>query len=265
MHIDPLLQDLLIHRGFPVDTSRDLLLKHTLEAFSRIPYENLTKIIRSKESPGSRHKETPAELIHGYIQSGTGGTCFPLTRTLVYLLNSLGYEAHPILADRRYGCDTHCAVIVRLEQKEWELIDPGYLIFSPCKLPKAGNVRYELPLTGIELRAHATQEKIDLYTTSTAATGELTFKYRLTYKTTPVDTSELLTAWDRSFNWEMMHYPIVSSLLGDTQLYLQKNALLVRSKTDTSRTVLSPSQIIQEMASKLSISEEIVRRALKSL
>lgn len=263
MQIDSILALLLGHCGYPIQGPQSELLDCTLRAFSRIPYENLSKIVRYADSGRSRHKESPHEVVHGFVSHGSGGTCFPLTNTLVYFLRTLGYEAHPILADRRYGQDTHCAVMFRLGFEPWQLLDPGYLIHSPCTIPDSGTALYELLLSSIELRV-APEQKVELYTSSLDSSGQLRSRYRLTYKLMPADDQVFLKAWDRSFDWEMMTYPIVSAIAGDSLVYLQKNTLLLRSRDIATRTTLTPEQIISELASQLGVSKDIVRRALQT-
>lgn len=258
--LDPILYQLLTYHRYPTEGAPSTLLGYTLEAFSRIPYENLSKIVRHAESCNSRAKESPAELIHGYIEHGTGGTCFPLTKTLVHVVRSLGYEAYPILADRRYGTDTHCAVIARLTSNDWELLDPGYLIHTPCRLPDTYQLRYELPFSAIELRPEGTPSRVALYTHSLNESGVLHPRYRLTYKIHPVSDTECDAAWDRSFDWEMMRYPIISCTVGASQLYLQKNSLLIRSRTEATRVTLRDEEILREVSSRFGISVEMLKR-----
>ena len=261
-----LLTSLLHHCSLPTTGSREELLHSTLLAFSRIPYENLTKILAHAEASEQRWKQTPAEVVQGFIQHGTGGTCFPLTKTLLHFLQTLGYEAAAILADRRYGTDTHCAVLIRLTPDAWHLLDPGYMIFSPCQLPAAAmagstalTLRYKLPHGEIELRPTLDSSRIELYTARTDAAP----RYRLTYKAIPVDEDEFNNAWDRSFSWEMMTYPILSVLDGDRHIYLQKNNLLIRSATETIQKILTPEQIALDLGPRLTIAPEVFASALK--
>jgi hypothetical protein len=264
--MDPLLVALLSHSGYQLPLGSDEELWSALcRAFSRIPYENITKILRVQGELNQPHKESPEELIGSFISHGTGGTCFPLTATLTRLVRSLGFEAHPILADRRYGTDTHCALILRKGSAAWQLLDPGYLIFTPCTIPSSGTLRYDLPLTPIELVASPIPERVELYTVTASPKGELIRKLRLTYKVRPVDELEFTIAWDRSFGWEMMQYPIISSLVGDTHVYFQKSALLLRSPSQSTREILTQERMLDEITQRLGISRDIVKRALSCL
>jgi arylamine N-acetyltransferase len=265
MQAPALVTQLLEHLGYEAPLDPLDLLEVTLKAFSKIPYENLSKIVRTHGSGGGTPKESPEDVIEGFISRGTGGTCFPLTRTLVFLLNSLGYEACPILADRRYGTDTHCAVIFRAHDRAWQLLDPGYLIHSPCPIPNAGSTPLELPVRPIRLELSTCGSRVDLFTLRAKERGILEVCYRLMYKLTPVDEPDFNRAWDRSFSWEMMQYPVVSALVGETQLYLQKSSLLVRSRTDSTRVQLLPEQITDELGRAFGIDASVIRAAYAAL
>jgi hypothetical protein len=253
------------HTGLSLGSDKKANLSALLTAFARIPYENLTKIIGVSEANKAIAKQTPEQVIAGFISQGTGGTCFPLTLTLLRFVEALGFEALPILADRRYGTDTHCALICRIEPGSWHLIDPGYLITTPCKLPVSGSARYTLPITTLELRALPATDYVELSTAIGAASPTAPLKYRLSYKTTPVDDQTFHTAWDRSFDWEMMTYPIISTVVGNTQVYIQKNNLIVRSITQSTKVTLDDATLIREVSAKLSLAEDVIRRALTYL
>lgn len=328
---DELLIVFLRHLGLPTTGTPEQLLEALLGGFARIPYENLTKIIASAESSHQHHKQSPQDIIQGFIHHGTGGTCFPLTLTLVRFIKALGFEAAPILADRRYGTDTHCAAIVSLTPNSYYLIDPGYLIHTPCLLSNRSEIsgvvlRYDLPHGSIELRPTNDKDRIDLYTvqrtvtprpaaleSSTADSTQhstqhstqnryklhraqndarlcvapgtyvpavairgaespplkpaplniAASRYRLTYKTTPVDAESFDRAWERSFYWEMMTYPIISTIINEHHIYLQKNNLLLRGPLKSSRRTVDADTLVSELAPTLGICADVFRRALR--
>jgi arylamine N-acetyltransferase len=89
------------------------LLKDVVAAFATLPYENITKIIKRAEcGTPEKSRRYPEEVISDHISWGTGGTCFSLTSALRHLVRSIGFKAEYILADRRYGQDTHCALLL---------------------------------------------------------------------------------------------------------------------------------------------------------
>jgi arylamine N-acetyltransferase len=96
-----------------INTDRSQLINEIANAFSKIPYENLTKIIKSDGviTPRSAMRY-PDELLSDYLKWRTGGTCFSLTAATIAVYNAVGIEAHPVLADRHYGPDTHCGLVI---------------------------------------------------------------------------------------------------------------------------------------------------------
>lgn len=271
MVISTPLERLLAHCGFNEtlqgyrDTSPQRIAD-LLSAFSRIPYENLSKIVRFADSSISNCRETPEQLIDGFIQHGSGGTCFSLTYALVSFLRELGYEAYPILADRRYGADTHCALVCRLSSARWELLDPGYRIYTPCPIPTSGTVRYELFLSSVELRAlHSSRVELYSSTLDSLSASAPTVRYRLTYTCEPVDEERFCRAWERSFSWDMMRYPIVSAITKDSIVYVQKDSLRIYSPQGTLRVTLTDEQAVDELSQRVSISRALIKRALEIL
>ena len=92
--------------------SAALLVENVATAFSSIPYENLTKILKQDHEGQRAARRCPEEVIEDHIRLGSGGTCFSLTAALLHILRALGLRAEPILADRHYGDNTHCALLV---------------------------------------------------------------------------------------------------------------------------------------------------------
>ena len=258
---DPLLKELLNNSGLPITGTADELLHYTLRAFSRIPYENITKVDSFNELGIRSAKHTPDELVARYISKGTGGTCFPLTLTLARFITALGYEAHPILADRRYGSDTHCAVIFRHRESPWQIVDPGYLINSPCALPPDNlSVRYQIGFTTIELRHKGSDKKTELFTSIGSEAESL--RYRLTYKINPVDEVVFNSAWDRSFTFEMMEYPVISLARGGSHIYIQRDTITVRDGEIKRRVTLPTEQHILESAKLTGIDQALLARVI---
>ena len=89
--------------------------------------------------------------------------------------------------------------------------------------------------------------------------------YRLTFKATPVDVGEFLRAWDTSFDADMMRYPVISRVVGNQQLYLQKKHLLIRGASESRRVEVPPEQMIAEIARQFQIAPAVVAKALRVL
>jgi arylamine N-acetyltransferase len=234
----------------------DALLAKLCAVFSRIPYENLTKIIKSDMviSPGSA-KRLPDEVIEGYLRYGTGGTCFSLTAAFIAILNALDIEAHPVLGDRHYGTDTHCALVFS-QDADLFLLDPGYLINKPTRLPTVNPVTFSTGFNTIELRPHEGGRKVDLVTILNNDR-----RYRLTYKITPVDGPTFGKAWERSFAWEMMTYPVLTRYSNGIHHYLQGNMLRIRVNERATKHVLSPDEEYDFISKTLGINKRIITQA----
>jgi hypothetical protein len=235
-----------------------VLLRAVLWAFSKMPYENLTKIIKSDNilSPSSALR-FPDELINDYLQWGTGGTCFSLTAALVAVLDALGVQAYPVLADRYYGPDTHCGLIIPDNSGGIVLLDPGYLVFEPIPVipgkPSYINTGYNT----VELLPHAGGAKADLFTIANKNR-----KLRLTFKMEPVSDESFRRAWENSFAFEMMHYPVLTRVVNGEHVYLQGDALSVRGAEKTLRRKFSPEDEVSFITGVMGINREIVLKAM---
>ena len=122
-------------------------------------------------------------MLQDFRRWRSGGTCFSLTAALLHLVRSLGLPGEPILADRRYGVDTHCALLVWLDDRP-HLLDPGYLIVEPVPLDATTN---ELVVPTRFNQLHLMPGEADRIELHTAEQGNR--RYRLTYKTSPVRQS----------------------------------------------------------------------------
>lgn len=235
-------------------------LVRVASAFSRLPYENLTKIIKEAElgrSAGTRRG--PEEVIGDHLRLGTGGTCFSLTAALLHLVRALGYRAQPILADRRYGPDTHCALVVWIDRVA-HLLDPGYLIVAPIPLEGAREQRVRTAFNTLVLTPRDNGARVEL---ATERAGRL--NRRLTFKTSPVDAGEFLRAWDASFDWDGMRYPVLSRVAGDRQLYLQGRRFQVRGHRGVERERLQPDALVAHIAEAFGVRPDVAARALRVL
>jgi len=229
-------------------------------AFSAMPYENLTKIIKAGTvvTPRSAMR-LPDEVISDHLQWGCGGTCFSLAAAMIAIFDALGIEAHPILADRHYGTDTHCGLVV-MHNRSTLLLDPGYLLFIPTPLPERTTVSVALGYTTIELQPSDDGSRIDLVTVVSGSR-----KTRLTYKRSPVDPETFERAWVASFAWEMMTYPVLNRCAAGEHIYLQGSTLAVRSALGTTRTRLGLKEQAAFIGDSMGISREIVVNAWRAM
>ncbi|MFP3984054.1 MAG: hypothetical protein ACLFV2_10240 [Desulfurivibrionaceae bacterium] len=234
------------------------LLARLCFVFSGIPFENLTKIIKSKRViSAASAKRKPDELISDFLDYGTGGTCFSLTAACTALVRFLGFEAAPILADRHYGTDTHSALLI-FQDSDLFLLDPGYLIHEPCRLPVNSPLTVKRDFNDLELVPRAGGKLVDLYTLAGRSR-----KLRLTYKISPLDDSSYSRAWERSFAWEMMTYPVLTRCYQGEHQYLQGNLLRCRDREKGSKQVLSAREQHSFITSVLGINSGIVQEAFQ--
>lgn len=244
-----MIETLLQRLDLPVDPLERMT--RIVRAFRMIPYENLTKIIRHDGRPGEA-LETADEIVTGYLERGSGGTCFSIVNTLQRTLSAAGIESNVVLADRHYGSDTHCALVAPLDGREW-LLDPGYLIFEPIEIPGGKS-----PAPGGVMEWSIVGDRIEAATTF--PNGFRKLRYSLKMK--PVSQHDFTDAWKRSFEFEMMNYPVVTKLLEDgSHVYLRGSHLMVDGKT---RHALSSTDI-PTVVESWGIHPSLARRALEIL
>lgn len=235
-----------------------LLLSRVAHAFSAIPYENLTKILKREEQGSAlRALRSPREVLEAHLATGAGGTCFSLTAALIEVLRGLGFEAGPILADRTYGADTHSAVVVELDGR-LQLLDPGFLVVTPTPL-EGGEVHVATPHNQQIFRPRQ-GGRVELLTRE----GEKVTP-RLTFKLEARDPEAFRRAWETSFSWEMMTYPLLSRRVGDSHVYLQGTRLQVRTARGVERAQVPPGELPQRIERVFGVEAEIAARALEVL
>lgn len=217
---DRVTRSFMGHFGIPGGDPDLDLLRAVIRDYSKIPYENLTKIIKKFTVPGTSERlRGPEEVIGGYIERHTGGTCFSLTYCLGAILRGAGYDCHPVMADMKRP-NIHCALVVIVKGKRY-LVDPGYLLGEPVEL--AGRtVAVETSFGRVELRPRA-GERYDLLTVSG---GETKWRYRV--KTVPVTRSLFLRYWQESFSLPMMNSIQLTKLTDRGHLYIRNHHLRLR-------------------------------------
>lgn len=265
--------DPLQHPGGQTDLSRSFLhffglqqgpptaafLAQVARAFSALPYENLTKIIKLDDQGMPRHaRRPPDEVFADHTQLRTGGTCFSLTALLLHLVRACGFMAEPVLADRRYGPDTHCALLVTLDGKP-HLLDPGFLIFNPIELESQTEKHILTPFNEVILRP---QERGKLALSTKQHNSEA---YRLTFKLPGADPGEFMRAWHASFDWDMMRYPVLTRLLGRQQKYLQKTDYKERDRKHVTKKKIGRDDMVGDIAREFGIAADVAARALTIL
>ncbi len=198
------------------DPDKDLL-KAVVLHFSKLPYENLTKIISkfTYDDPDERLCG-PEEVLKGFIENNTGGTCFSLTWCLGSILSGVGFRCYPVMADMKRA-NIHCALVVHVDNKRF-IVDPGYLLGEPVELtsrPAAVMTTFGK----VELRPRG-DTGYDLFT----ITGD-DRKWRYRVRTTPVPGNLFLKYWKESFSLPMMNSIQLTRLTDDGHLYIRNHHL----------------------------------------
>lgn len=260
IHAQELLQQFLTRLRIDGTLDPHRQLHQLVTAYAQLPYENLSKILRDHQTDQpDKVRLLPAEVLQDHYRFGTGGTCFSLTWTLLHLIRALGFEAEPILADRRYGPDTHCALVVWMDGVK-NLLDPGYLLVDPLAFPKQGELIVPTSFHEVKLSPEQSANRVQLQTIHQNQST-----YRLTYKTDPVDTAEFLKAWDESFHFEMMRYPVLSKIAQGKQFYLQKQSLLIRSRDVTKRVDVQPDKMAETIHRVFGMDMAVINESLRVL
>ncbi|MEM7230895.1 MAG: arylamine N-acetyltransferase [Planctomycetota bacterium] len=255
---DPVLERFLEHFQIDPNVAPRELVRRVATMFARLPYENLSKILKSeREENAERARRGAEEVLGDHIALGTGGTCFSLTACLVHLLRALGFEAQPLLADRSYGDNTHCALVVWIEGAP-ELIDPGFLLTDPTPLGRESETRISHPSHDVILRPR--EKSIELFTSRHGQEVR-----RLEIKKRPIDDGEFRDVWDASFDWDMMRYPVVTQFAGDSHLYLQGRSLRRRNATENEQVELGDAELAARIAREFGIDRTLAERALQSI
>lgn len=193
MRLGPAADAFAMHFGLSPDRPCRDLLEDTTRAFSRLPYENLTKILALEEhGDGPGRLRSPKTVVEDHIGTGSGGTCFSLTNALVDILVSFGFPARPVMGDMKHGRDIHCAVMVECSAGRF-LLDPGYLVPAPVDLDSQ---RPEVRVGPSEL-VYATDERGLIRMSSRSSTGTTE---RYVIKPDFVAPDEFVRHWHRSFD-----------------------------------------------------------------
>ncbi len=211
---------LLGHFGLPPGSPELGMLRAIVTSYSNLPYENLTKIIK-KFTAGSAEERLrgPVEVVRGYVDRHTGGTCFSLTYCLGSILASAGYRCYPVMADMKQP-NIHCALVVEMNERRY-LVDPGYLVGEPVEL--AGTpVRIETTFGVVEIRPRE-GERYDLFTLDG---GDR--KWRYTVRTAAVSHTEFMRYWQDSFSLPMMNNLLLTRLTPHGHLYIKNHHLRMK-------------------------------------
>lgn len=184
-------------------------LKKILRKISIIPYENLTKHINKKKLI------SPSDILFGLKNLGTGATCFPLVYLLKRILDFCSIDSKILLADRTYAPKSHTLILAQIGDKSF-IVDIGFLIFTPIDISD-GSIQVKLPQGEISFIINS--KNIETYTIF--PNGHKKFRYKAHIE--KASDSEFVSAWEKTYFFEMMNHIVVSKVLEDKIIYIRDN------------------------------------------
>lgn len=227
------------------------------ETFLKLPYENFTKIIHLKMAKNdSEYYRTPEVIWNEHKNLGAGGTCFSLTYFFETILKYVGFKCYPVMIDRSYGKNTHCAVITIIDNQKF-LVDPGYCLSRPLPLLNKTTMHHLPHNTYVLTPADDNQ-----YYLSTNHQNEAKRRYLL--KDAPVDAETFLTFWSDSFSWPMMRHLCITKLGDSGYLYL-RNRFLRHTNHSGKKQETIKHDYERRVSEMFSLSPKIVKTALEMI
>jgi hypothetical protein len=197
-----------------------------------------------------------------------------------------GYPSRYLLADKGRGEAIHCGLRVDWEGRAY-LLDPGYMIFDPLPLPAAGltatlwSSPNEVHLADLPagapppgLRPGGPPLPVRpgriwrLFTASRgvpsagAAAVPESAKWRFDFRQAEATEPEFLAAWEASYRFPMMGYPVLNRVKDGTQYYLQKRNLLVRTAEGSEMRKLGREEMLEVLGGTFGIPEALAKEAL---
>jgi arylamine N-acetyltransferase len=196
---------------------RDMaLLRRLAGAFARIPYENISKILKVAGVGDTLEAlRLPAEVALDHVDKGFGGTCFSLTFFLERILASLGFDVYKVMADMNSGKNVHCLVVVRHMGAAY-MVDPGYALYEVIELPVRA-ARVTCPHAVVEV-VNSGGGEFNLWTED--AGGR---KWRYAFRDVPVDEAEFERYWIESFSKPTLHNICLTRMTSRGHIYFRKD------------------------------------------
>ncbi len=226
--------------------------------YSRLPYENLSKLIKARDHQAADRPRLPDEVLEDHLVRQLGGTCYALTYYLMGILETAGFEAAPLICDMSWGNAAHTALRVDLPDSRY-LVDPGYLVFVPVPMARQTVRRRRSTLDGIELHYDAAQ---DLYTLFTLRPGQRTRRY--CFRDRPAELATFGRAWLASFQSPSMNGLCLTRVTPREMVYIHDDYLKITrpNGTEKARDRDRSRALIQE---RFGIAPEIVAAAQAAL
>jgi arylamine N-acetyltransferase len=226
------------------------LLKDILRAFSKIPYENITK------HDFYRKFISPYDVMKNFVLCGAGGTCFPLVYFLKRILDFFGFNSFISLADRTYAPSSHCVVFVQIKNEIF-LTDVGFSVFVPVKI--------EYPKTLVSLNQGNLEfvlqgDRLDVL----SIFGNCHKKFRYSTSLKPCSYDDFFSAWEKTYEFEMMNHLIIVKEKSGELVYIRDNFVHF-IKNGISRNLKMSLDDVRKIVVSLGIEEKIFDKAVSNL
>lgn len=193
------------------------LIGEILEAFSVIPYENLSKIIKYENAhQDAASIRLPDEVWEDFRTHRLGGTCFSLTFLLQSIVVAAGFRCYPVMARMKVGENRHSAVVVEIDG-DFYLLDPGYVLDIPIQILDEKRLFYKAGHAGVELRKSDVISHYHLFTFNKNGS-----QWRYEFENRAVDTHHFFQYWMGSFQWNGMNGLCLTRAHQDKLVYIHK-------------------------------------------
>jgi arylamine N-acetyltransferase len=193
------------------------LLEAVVREFARLPYENISKIIKSAEHGVPLDSfRLPLEVVTDHVERGFGGTCFSLTFLLERMLRSMGFDCHKVMAHMHMGENVHCLVVVNLGGRRL-MVDPGYALYAVIALPERGRTAVRCPHAVVEIL----RDEAGYYNLHTVDAAGRKWRYR--FLDVPAGDDFFEEHWKRSFGMPTLRNVCLGRITEKGHVYLRKD------------------------------------------
>jgi arylamine N-acetyltransferase len=245
--------------GFRAEKPDFEFLCRILSVFSRIPYENLSKIIKYRHFfEDVQRIRLPLEVMDSYRRKRLGGTCFSLTFLLQSILCVTGFECYPVMADMHRGRNVHCALVVLLNGSHF-LVDPGYLLNEPMLLQRGKGHVFRTLFTGLEV---SFDNEHEVYRVSTFNKREKQWRY--SFSDLPVGPDTFLSHWLGSFQWNSMNGLCLNRVDRERMVYIH-NHYMRQTSFEYKESMNIQSRYHAVVESVFGIEKSVLEEALAAL
>lgn len=250
--VDDVLEALELSREEP---SHRFLERLFLRFNARVPFESASKILRDADvSDPAEKPRVPDVFWGGFLEYGTGGTCFARVAAFDALASGLAFATRKVLGRVEKDFD-HAALIVTTERGEW-IADVGFPL--PALIPIGGG---EVETGIAELSATETDRGLLVRFLSGVPDGPR----RLEIFRAPVSEEEFSTLWRATFRPDSKFLKTVSLHRRDVTRAMTFARGEVRIDDLHTRTRIPiPGDRPARLAELFGVDEEILRRALST-